>query len=286
MNAAQTPLLSNGQQTFSRAALDAEVLALAKVLREQGTRVLATLMDNSPAWVVADLAPLDIRRHLCALPLAVLLENVAGLMAPLAHGAECVVLPLQEVGLVGSSSFDPARLQAAVVRHQPHSMILLPQMLRAWAAWLAHTGERAPASLRMVAVGGASVGTPLVQAARAVGIPAYEGYGLSEGASVQTLNLPWADCPGSAGQPLPHARVRVNSEGEIEVAGSLFRGYLGDAAAPPAWWPTGDLGHIDADGYAWIMSRIDDIINVAGHRLSTGAMEEALSGLLNLGDRK
>ena len=56
MNAAQTPLLSNGQQTFSRAALDAEVLALAKVLREQGTRVLATLMDNSPAWVVADLA--------------------------------------------------------------------------------------------------------------------------------------------------------------------------------------------------------------------------------------
>ncbi|MCP4406626.1 MAG: propionyl-CoA synthetase [Gammaproteobacteria bacterium] len=41
---------------------------------------------------------------------------------------------------------------------------------------------------------------------------------------------------------------------------------------------TGDAGFIDDDGYLWIMSRIDDVINVAGHRLSTGAMEEALSG--------
>lgn len=46
----------------------------------------------------------------------------------------------------------------------------------------------------------------------------------------------------------------------------------------PGWYLTGDAGFIDEDGYAWIMSRIDDIINVAGHRLSTGAMEEVLAG--------
>jgi len=46
----------------------------------------------------------------------------------------------------------------------------------------------------------------------------------------------------------------------------------------PGYYLTGDAGYLDADGYVWIMSRIDDIINVAGHRLSTGAMEEALSG--------
>ncbi len=46
----------------------------------------------------------------------------------------------------------------------------------------------------------------------------------------------------------------------------------------PGYYLTGDAGYIDADGYAWIMSRIDDIINVAGHRLSTGAMEEVLAG--------
>ena len=46
----------------------------------------------------------------------------------------------------------------------------------------------------------------------------------------------------------------------------------------PGYYLTGDAGYIDDDGYAWIMSRIDDIINVAGHRLSTGAMEEVLAG--------
>ena len=46
----------------------------------------------------------------------------------------------------------------------------------------------------------------------------------------------------------------------------------------PGYYLTGDAGYRDADGYFWIMSRIDDIINVAGHRLSTGAMEEVLAG--------
>jgi propionyl-CoA synthetase len=45
----------------------------------------------------------------------------------------------------------------------------------------------------------------------------------------------------------------------------------------PGWYLTGDAGYKDADGYVYIMSRIDDVINVAGHRLSTGGMEEVLS---------
>ena len=43
------------------------------------------------------------------------------------------------------------------------------------------------------------------------------------------------------------------------------------------YYQTYDAGHIDEDGYIWIMSRTDDIINTAGHRLSTGAIEEVLS---------
>ena len=46
----------------------------------------------------------------------------------------------------------------------------------------------------------------------------------------------------------------------------------------PGYYLTGDAGYRDADGYLWIMSRIDDVINVAGHRLSTGAIEEVLAG--------
>ena len=46
----------------------------------------------------------------------------------------------------------------------------------------------------------------------------------------------------------------------------------------PGYYETGDAGYIDADGYLYIMARTDDVINVAGHRLSTGAMEEVLAG--------
>ena len=206
--------------------------------------------------LVEALRPLHIERHLCALPLAVLLENVAGLMAPMAAGASCIVLPLAQLGLGGSSSFDPEQFHAAVVAHEPNSLILLPQMLRAWVGFLARTGRRAPGSLRLVAVGGAAVGARLLASARGLGVPAYEGYGLSESASVQTLNVPGADRAGSAGRPLAHARVRIAADGEIEVGGSLFSGYLGDREAPAGdWWPTGDLGSLDADGFLHVTGR-------------------------------
>ena len=229
--------------------------------------------------LVQALEPLDIRRHLCALPLAVLLENVAGVMAPLARGAQCLVPPLVELGLTGSSSFDPGVFSAAVERHQPHSLILLPQMLRAWVGWLMQQGRVAPQGLRMVAVGGAAVGAPLLLAARRLGIPAYEGYGLSEGSSVQTLNLPGADKPGSAGRPLPHAQVRVNAHGEIEVAGGLLVGYLGQPPMDPTWWPTGDLGDIDAEGFVHVRGRLKHVLITAfGRNVSPEWVETALRG--------
>jgi long-subunit acyl-CoA synthetase (AMP-forming) len=121
------------------------------------------------------------------------------------------------------------------------------------------------------------VGAKLVLAARALGIPAHEGYGLSEGASVQTLNLPGADRPGSAGRALPHAQLRVAADGEIEIRGSLFGGYLGDLAEPPAWWPTGDLGTIDADGFLHISGRKKHLLITAfGRNVSPEWVESAL----------
>lgn len=55
----------------------------------------------------------------------------------------------------------------------------------------------------------------------------------------------------------------------------FFKSYLADF---PGYYQTSDAGFIDDDGYIYVMARTDDIINVAGHRLSTGAMEEVLSG--------
>ena len=47
----------------------------------------------------------------------------------------------------------------------------------------------------------------------------------------------------------------------------------------PGYYETGDAGMIDEDGYLYIMARTDDVINVAGHRLSTGGMEEVLAAI-------
>jgi long-chain acyl-CoA synthetase len=243
----------------------------------KGVCLSGDAMDRVAQGLVQALAPLDIRRHLCALPLAVLLENIAGVMAPLARGAECVALPLAELGLQGSSRFDPATFHATLVRCAPHSLILLPQMLRAWTGWLTATAQRAPPGLRMVAVGGAAVGERLIRAARSVGIPAHEGYGLSEGASVQTLNLPGADRPGSAGCALPHTRLRVDEHGQIHVAGSLMSGYLGDSAPAPLWWATGDVGHLDAEGFLHVRGRLRHVLITAfGRNVSPEWVETAL----------
>lgn len=243
----------------------------------KGVCLRQSAMERVADGVVQALGPLGIKRHLSALPFAVLLENVAGQMAARRQGATLITVPLSELGWQGSSQFDVAIFHAAVLRHRPDSLILLPQMLRAWVGLLMQSGQRAPAGLKFVAVGGAAVGAPLIAAAQALGIPAYEGYGLSEGASVQTLNLPGAQRPGSVGRALPHARLRVADDGEIEVAGSLMAGYLGDATAPPEWWPSGDLGHIDAEGYVHLRGRKKNVlISAYGRNISPEWVETAL----------
>jgi len=226
------------------------------------------------------LAPLAIERHLVALPLPVLLENLAGVYAPLWHGASVVVPPLAAVGLAGSSSFDPAPLDAMVRHERANSLITLPQMLRAWAHWRIAAGAPANARLRLVAVGGAAVGKALIAQARAAGLPAYEGYGLSEGASVQTLNLPGADRPGSVGRALPHAKIRVAADAEIEIAGTPMLGYVGDPSPPGEWWPTGDLGEVDADGFVHVRGRKKHVLITGfGRNVSPEWVETALRSL-------
>jgi long-chain acyl-CoA synthetase len=195
--------------------------------------------------LVAATRDLGLERHLCLLPLAVLLENVAGARATLLSGAACVIPPLREVGIGGATEFDPVACLTALERAQAHSAILLPQMLLALTLAL-EAGAPRPAQLRFAAVGGAKVSPALIARARAAGLPAYEGYGLSECASVVALNLPGADRPGSVGRPLAHARVKIAPDGEIIVGGK---------AQGAQWISTGDLGRLDADGFLHVEGR-------------------------------
>jgi len=198
---------------------------------------------------------LRLERHLCLLPLPVLLENVAGARTALLAGAACAVPPLAAVGMSGATRFDPLACLAAIEREQADSVILLPQMLLALALAL-EAGAPRPARLRFAAVGGAKVAPALIQRARAAGLPAYEGYGLTECASVVALSLPGAECPGSVGRPLAHTVVRIAPDGEILVAGSRALGYLGgEDLARGAWLATGDLGRLDGDGFLHVEGR-------------------------------
>ncbi len=105
--------------------------------------------------------------------------------------------------------------------------------------------------------------------------------------------------PGSGGRPCPGYDLHaLDDEGTLLPPGqtgnlalrlplppgcapTLWQDDAGYSAAYladfPGWYRTGDAGSVDADGDVWVMGRTDDIINVAGHRLSTGAMEEVLA---------
>ena len=187
------------------------------------------------------LGPLRLRRHLCLLPLAVLLESIAGVYAAELAGAQCCVPPLAEVGMRSEAGFDAVACLAAIERWKAQSVILLPHMLAALTTAL-EGGAQLPRGLRFAMVSGAHTARALLERARRAGLPAYEGYGLSECASLVTLNHPGADRLGSVGRPLAHAQVRIE-RGEIQVK------------RQGRWLPTGDLGRLDADGFLYVEGR-------------------------------
>ncbi|MEN1929439.1 AMP-binding protein [Luteimonas sp. MJ250] len=197
--------------------------------------------------------PLAPTRHLCLMPLSTLLENISGLYGALLSGADIAVPPLGDVGYSGAAGLDVTRLVASLHRYAPHSVIVFPQLLSA-LVMAAEQGVALPASLRFVAVGGGRVGPALLSRAAALGMPVFEGYGLSECVSVVALNRPGAVRPGSVGRPLPHANVSV-VDGELHVEGVRCLSYLGEDGPPSGPIATGDLGHVDDDGFVHVTGR-------------------------------
>jgi long-subunit acyl-CoA synthetase (AMP-forming) len=242
-------------------------------------------IDAVASSINSAMAPLSIERHLCLLPLATLLENIAGLYAPMIRGATVQAPSLWTIGLTGAR-LDFDKFCATLNSSQADSIIIVPQLLTALVT-LAEFGLLQTASLKMIAVGGGRVSEHLLTRANKLGLPVYQGYGLSECASVLTLNLPDANRPGSVGRALPHAELRINKDGEIEARGSNMRGYL-DADAlvvddvteniEEQWYATGDLGRIDADGFVFVTGRIKHVfITSLGRNVSPEWVESSLT---------
>ena len=201
----------------------------------------------------------ELSRHFSFLPLSTLLENIAGVYVPLSLGKEVVILGGAEVGLTGSSQLQLPTLLQALHQHQPSSLILLPQILHALVL-AAERGHPPPKSLRFVAVGGAPTPMSLLQRAQALGLPVFEGYGLSECASVVALNAPAQQRIGSVGRVLNHVQLRIEN-GKILVRGNGYLGYLGQPAVEgDTWLDTGDLGSQGPDGYLSVTGREKNLI--------------------------
>lgn len=221
-------------------------------------------------------------RHFCVLPLATLLENVAGVYASLIAGATVVVYSCQAVGFSGSQ-FEISHLYQGLQGSRATTAILIPELLRALVTYM-QAGQAALTPLRFVAVGGAKVVPALILQAHALGLPVFEGYGLSECGSVVALNTPQSHKPGSIGKPLPHVQLRVDLTGELLVKGALYDGYTqpaGGIARPvldeEGYLATGDLAYQDDEGYWYLSGRKKNMfITSFGRNVSPEWVESTL----------
>lgn len=237
-------------------------------------------LTSAQQWTVAQalgvtLAPVSLRRHLVMLPLSVLLENVAGVYTGLYMGAEVIVPGLSAVGLTGSSGFNAVQALNTIESTGAQSVILLPQMLRDITQLMESSGRRLP-QLKLVAVGGGKVAPDLIHRARAQGLPVFEGYGLSETASVVALNRPGKDRVGSVGQPLPHLEVQIAHDGEILVGPSAEWAAQHGASTVSSLVSTGDIGRLDRDGFLFVTGRKKNILITGFGRNVSPEWPEAL----------
>lgn len=147
------------------------------------------------------------------------------------------------------------------------------------------------AKIRVFVSGGSALGEDLYDDFKTLGMPIYEGYGLTETAPVLTVNPLNQSRRGSCGRPLPGVELRIwrpdrNGIGEIIVKSpSLMVGYYQNPVATEcairdAWFHTGDLGWIDEDGYLYVTGRIKDVIVTgAGKNVYPADLEAIYRGI-------
>lgn len=123
--------------------------------------------------------------------------------------------------------------------------------------------------LRFMVSGGAPLRHDVEAFFWSIGLPVYQGWGLTETTAAATANRPGAIRHGTVGQPLPGVDVRIEPDGELLVRGpGVMREYFGQPGATAevlseGWLKTGDIGAIDADGYVTITDRKKDLIKTS-----------------------
>ena len=222
--------------------------------------------------------------------------------APLLAGCTTILYEGKPVGTPDAGAF-----WRVASEHQVRVLFTAPTALRAIRKEdpdAAHLARHDLSSLRALFLAGERADPDtVIWAQRSLGIPIIDHWWQTETGwpiTADPLGLGMLDVkPGSSTVPMPGWAAEIldqsgaplppDETGAIVLklplppgaAVTLWRNdqrfhdsYL---ARYPGFYDTSDAGYLDADGYVWVMGRTDDVINVAGHRLSTGAMEEVLA---------
>lgn len=137
-------------------------------------------------------------------------------------------------------------------------------------------------SVKYCITGGSAMSHDLLHWFRGIGVPVYEGYGLTEVAAAAAVDFENQKI-GTVGPPVGGVTIRINDEGEVCIKGDIvFKGYWNnpeatEAAIQDGWYNTGDLGEILDSGHLIITGRKKDLIVTAGGKnVSPGPMEDGL----------
>ena len=128
--------------------------------------------------------------------------------------------------------------------------------------------------VRIFVSGGAPLGIDTAKWFASAGIAVWEGYGLTETSPVIALNNPVQQRMGSVGKPISNVEVKFVEDGELLVHGpAVFSGYWHKPAAnaecfdSEGWFRTGDIGHLDTDGFLYITDRKKELLKTSGGKL-------------------
>jgi long-chain acyl-CoA synthetase len=128
--------------------------------------------------------------------------------------------------------------------------------------------------VRIFVSGGAPLGIDTAKWFASAGIAVWEGYGLTETSPVIALNNPVQQRMGSVGKPISNVEVKFAEDGELLVHGpAVFSGYWHKPSAnaecfdSEGWFRTGDIGHLDTDGFLYITDRKKELLKTSGGKL-------------------
>lgn len=153
-----------------------------------------------------------------------------------------------------------------------------------FSKWRAVMGGR----IRFFISGGAPLSIELARVFYGAGMPILQGYGLTESSPVITANTPAQNRMGSVGRPVAGVLVRIADDGEVLCSGpNVMRGYFNKPAETAAtlepdsdgrlWLHTGDIGHLDSDGFLFITDRKKDLLKTSsGKYIAPQPIENAI----------